>query len=428
MMSYLNKITNKFNNKSFNDVIAMVGTQILINPIQMIKSFIVVKYINPEIYGILKSAELIKMLNKFGSLGFKPTIIRNALTAKSIGDDVEVIKIKNNGYSGELLLSFLLFIVGILSSLFFKDNTISIIIILSSIGLFTAKLFGIIQTELQLNKSFSKLSQLILFQGFFNSIFVICLVPFINIYAVLIVPIVSSLIIIIYAYNMIGRFFSFKINWIDLKEILKVGFPLTFGTLAFGFFRYTERILIVSYLGLVATGLFGFADMVISIFITIFLGSVLKVRGLEIYNLLAKSNYVEAHKIVIKETSILILISFGFIALLPFILNFIVLNFLPKWEDAINITILFSFIIPIKLISSYIAFVIKSPTINKLNFEPIIQLTGGILLIVSCLILNMYNLLNLKNFIIVDIAAYGFVHFSYLIYYYKTFYFRFIRN
>ena len=63
-MNFLNKITNKFSNKSFNDVLSMVGSQILINPLQMVKSFIVLKYINPEIYGILKSAELIKMLNK----------------------------------------------------------------------------------------------------------------------------------------------------------------------------------------------------------------------------------------------------------------------------------------------------------------------------------------------------------------------------
>tara|TARA_B100001540_G_C15781215_1_gene631128 strand:+ start:224 stop:1507 length:1284 start_codon:yes stop_codon:yes gene_type:complete len=427
-MNFLNKITNKFSNKSFNDVLSMVGSQILINPLQMVKSFIVLKYINPEIYGILKSAELIKMLNKFGSLGFKPTIIRNARTAKSEGNNEEVMKIKNNGYSAEFLVSFLLFIIGLLSSLFFKDYLISIIIILSSIGLFTAKLFGIVQTELQFNKEFSKLSQLIIFQGFFNSIVVICLVPLINIYAVLLVPIVSSLIIITYAYNMLGKFFYFKINWIDLKKILKVGLPLTFGTLAFGFFRYTERILVISYLGLIATGLFGFADMIASIFITIFLGSVLKVRGLEIYDLLAKSNYMKVHKMVVKETSILISISFGFIFLLPFILNFIVLKFLPKWEEAINIAILFSYIIPIKLISSYIAFVIKSPKINKLNFEPIIQLTGAAFLLIICVVLNSYNLLNLRNFIIVDLIAYGFIHISYLIYYYKTFYFRFVRN
>ena len=103
-------------------------------------------------------------------------------------------------------------------------------------------------------------------------------------------------------------------------------------------------------------------------------------------------------------------------------------RFLPKWEEAINIAILFSYIIPIKLISSYIAFVIKSPKINKLNFEPIIQLTGAAFLLIICVVLNSYNLLNLRNFIIVDLIAYGFIHISYLIYYYKTFYFRFVRN
>ena len=48
-------------------------------------------------------------------------------------------------------------------------------------------------------------------------------------------------------------------------------------------FRYTERILIVSFLGLTAVGYFGFADTIVNMLIAITLSSVIKVRKMKIY-------------------------------------------------------------------------------------------------------------------------------------------------
>ena len=133
--------------KGLLNILSLTGVQIALRPIQIAKSFIVAKYLGPEAYGILKSVELIQMLNKFGSLGFKPTVIRNGATAIAEKNITELKSIKNNAYTGELLLSIFLLLIGLISSIFFNDKIIISVIILASIGLFTSKLFGISARE-----------------------------------------------------------------------------------------------------------------------------------------------------------------------------------------------------------------------------------------------------------------------------------------
>ena len=74
---------------------------------------------------------------------------------------------------------------------------------------------------------------------------------------------------------------------------------------------------------------------------------------------------------MLKETIFLIISSLFILLILSIALSFLIPILLPEWTDAINITILFSLILPIKQLSSYISFAIKSKEVNKLIFEPI---------------------------------------------------------
>ena len=387
-------ITKIKSSKSLRDIITLSGAQLALRPLQIAKSFVVAKYLGPEMFGILKSVELIGMLNKFGSLGFRPTVIRNASTAIAQGNYKEARIIKNNAYTGELILSLFLFFVGLASSFFFSEKIISVAIILGSIGLFTAKLLGIGQTELQLNKSFGSLGKIILYQGVISSVLVIATVPFFNIYSVLIVPSISSIVVSFWLFRITGKFFSFKINKSDFINILKVSIPLTFETLAYGLFRYTERIIIITYLGLTATGYFGFADTIANIFVSLMIGSIMKVRGIKIFEELAKKNFIATHKMIVKETSILFLISLLIIVGIAFGMKIFIPMILPKWEGAITTAILYSFVIPIQLSSTYVVFVIKSPTVNKLKFGPIMRVLATLIMVIGAFILNHYEVVH----------------------------------
>lgn len=412
--------------KGFRDILSLSGVHFALKPIQLAKSFVVAKYLGPELFGILKSVELIGMLNKFGSLGFKPAIIRNATTFSSQGRNRDLRNLKNNAYSGEIILSLILFLCGLISSLFFEDKIIIIAIILASIGLFAEKLLGILETELHLNRQFGVLGKIILYQGLISGIIVIITVPFYNIYSVLVVPIFSAITVTLIAFRKTGFFFLFRIDKIGLLEVLKVSIPLTMATLAFGLFRYVERILIISFLGLTAVGIYGFADTIVGLFITLLLGSVLKVRGIKIFEELGLGNYTKVHKMIKNETIILLLVSICFIIITAIGMKLLIPIFLPKWIKAIDITILFSIILPVKLLSSYIAFVIKSPLINMLKFEPIMQLFATFILIIGVIYLKQMQALNLTNFILMDIVAYLVFHLAYVYVYFQKYYVKYV--
>ena len=181
LKKYIQKLKKS---KSISDIFKLGSAQILIRPFQILKSFIVARFLGPEVYGVLKSVEIIQMLNKFGNLGFNATVIRDGIPYITLNEKLKLKKLKNNAFTGEIILSILLVFIGFSSSLFFGKQLIKISIILASLGLFSSKMLGIIKTELTLNKNFDYLSKIILVNGILNSVFIIITVPFFNIYSV----------------------------------------------------------------------------------------------------------------------------------------------------------------------------------------------------------------------------------------------------
>lgn len=415
------KVKNIFKNKSVKDVAWMMSANIIVKPFQIVKSFIVAKYLGPEDYGILKSVELIQMLNKFGNLGFVNTVIRDS--GELIGkDDSKGLKdVKRICYSAELILIFVLFTIGLLSNFFFNDITIRYAIVLSSIGLFSLKIYNIFSAEAIINKRFKLLSKLTIFQGFFNSVIIIITVPFFNLYAVLIVPILSTLLSCYYIYLRLSFSFNSNIEKGLIKKILNTSLKLTSGTLAFGLFRYVERIIVITYLGIEAVGFFGFADTFLAMLVTLFLTTI-KVRKMNILEYLGNKDYLKVHKIVIKETLLLVILSLVTVFIMQIVLNFLIPIYLKKWVDAIIISQLFLIVLPLKVLITYFSVVVMSPTVNKLFYVPFFQIAGLSVLILGVFFLNIYGKLNLLNFIYLDIIAYTFVNVPWVFVYYLEYY------
>lgn len=430
----MNKLTNyksRFKNfsqkKSTKDISWMVGANMLTKPLQVAKSFIVAKYLGPEDYGILKSVELIQMLNKFGDLGFNSTVIRDVGARVGQKSEEEIQEIKNNAYSSELVLTFALFLAGLISNFFFQSPIIRYAIILSSIGLFTLKVQNLFNTEATINKRFKLISKLVIIQAVLNSVLIIATVSFIKIYAVLVFPIVSSLIIILLYYKRMNIPFRFKFNKSRFQNILKTSVKFTTGTLAFGAFRYTERIIVISMIGLQAVGFFGFADTILGLFVTVFLTNI-KVRKMDLLEDLGKGEFKKVHRIVIRETATLTVISFITVGCSMVGLSILVPMFLEKWIDGIFVAQIFLLVLPLKVADSYVITVVKSPIVDKLLYSPVLQLSGIAILIIGTYTLKYLDSLSLLNFIYLDLFAYAFIHLSWLFIYYKDFYKPYVKN
>ena len=427
LSNYKRKYENVLKRKSTKDIAWMIGANIAIKPLQVAKSFIVAKYLGPENYGLLKSVELIQMLDKFGNLGFNATAIRNIGTKRGEKNKEEIQEIKNNAYSAELVLAFLLLSIGLTSNFFFQNIVVRYAIIISSLGLFTAKLVGLYNTEAIINKRFKLVSKLVIIQGVINSVFIIATVSIIKIYSVLIFPVVSSLLIVFVYYKKLNIPFRFKFSRSGLESILITSVKDVSGTLAFGVFRYTERIIIVSLIGLQAVGYFGFADTILGLVVTIFLTNI-KVRKMDILEDLGKGAFKRVHQVVVRETFALTIISIITASIMMLGLRVLVPILLDKWVDGILVAQLFLLVLPIKVMNSYLSIVVKSPIVDKLLYSPALQITGALILIVGTYTLKHYGLLTLLNFICLDVIAYGVINIPGLLIYYIEFYKPYVIN
>ena len=129
------KINNLFKKKVVKDYLSVTGANVLLQPLNIIKGFVVAGVLGPENYGILKSIEIIPMLSKFGSLGFKAVANREISHALGAGDKETAQKYRDTNYTAEFILACILFIIGSITSFFFESMTIKILIILASVNL-----------------------------------------------------------------------------------------------------------------------------------------------------------------------------------------------------------------------------------------------------------------------------------------------------
>ena len=410
-----------FRKKVVKDFSTIAGLSLALKPIELIRAYFVAKYLGPADYGILKSVELIQMLNKYGSLGFNATALREVGNAKGAGDLTKVKLIKNTAYSSESILSFILFFIGLCSSLFFESKTISILIILASTGLLTAKLRGIFSTEAVIHKKFILISRITFFSSLCGSIIIIIFVPFLKIYAVLLTNIFISIFAIIFFLKYLKFRFSFKIDKKELMRILRISIPLSIGTLALGSFKYAERILIISFLGAVSLGFFSFGVTIVSQF-SLILKAGIRVRMPDIYEGFGKKEYKRIHKMVIKETFLLSLASIIVIPVVWILLDILIPMFLEKWSGGVFSAQLYICILPFEIMLLYPSTVLTSTLLNKQNILPFFRFGITGLLILFTLAFHYLDILTLNKFIILNVACLAIYNFIIIYFYQKCFY------
>ena len=423
------KINNILKKRSIKDIAALSGANLALRPIQFIKSFLVAKYLGPADYGLLTGVNLIRQLSKFGNLGFKAVATREVLELKGAKSSESDIKfIKNNSYSFEVVLSVLLFFAGIGSAFFFTDNIlIFYAVILASTGLLFQKLQAIFSNEATINRRFGLIAKITFATGLFSAVLISILVPFLRIYASLIIPTIAS-ILSIYFYS---KNLDFRFNFVfDKKEFvrqLKIGFPISMATVAYGSYVYLEKFFVITFFGLVATGLFGFSQMILSQLVGLALMAI-RVRKVNIFENIGARNYSIVTKIVLRETFFLIVISFVSIAIIWFLIDYFVPIFLPKYINAIPIAKLMLFILPFKVLSSYVAIVLISKTVNKQSIIPFIQFGSTLLLALSVYLLDTLNQLTLYSFVIADVFGYAIYHIIIFTLYFNFFYNKYVRT
>lgn len=412
--------------KVVKDFLAVSLIDISLKPIAIIKGFIVANVLGPADFGLLKSIELIQKLNKYGNLGFMYAVKREAAHFIGAGELEKAQIVRNTAFTLEFILSLFLFIIGISCTLFSSSKEIDILIILASSGLLLSKLNGIQLAEAVIQKKFILISKIALFATIINDIIVIFTVPFLKIYSILITDLVVCTISVSYYFFIEKYRFSMRVNFAEVIKICSISIPLTIGTLAQGAFEYSERILLIKYLGKIALGYFGFGAMVAGNILLLLKNSI-RVREQDIFQLLGQKAYQRIHRIVIRETLLFTFASILMIAIFWFPIQYFIQWFMPKWRDAIVISQMYIFIIPFQLVINYPSAVLISSVVNKQNILPGFRFISAGFLITGTIGIAHFNMLSLHNFIIINIISYGFYSVSVIVLYFKYFYYPYIR-
>jgi O-antigen/teichoic acid export membrane protein len=419
-------VFSKFRSKSAKDIFYVMSTSIILKPVELLKGFFVAKYLGPDNFGIFKVLELIYMLKKYGSLGFNQVAIRESSDAKGRGNYNQAEFVKNVALSSEVVLSIVL-LFAILAGVFFVEDSFVIFFILAAIGFFVSKIAGIMQATSIINKHFSFNSKVIIVSGLITSIFVIVSVPQLEIFAPIAAQIFAPLIIIVFYVKYYDNNFKFILDKKEFFRILKIGIPLAVGTLSLAGFKYAERVLALWLFGLTFLGYYGFAEMVYMQIVS-FLKMPVKVRMVDIYQGIGNNNFIKVHKLVVRETRFLILVSLLLIFLAWHVIEFIVPLLLPEWIEAIHPTQLFLFVVPVQLISNYATNVLHSPLLNLQKITPIYRNITTLTFISMCLILDFFQLMTFEYFIILNIICYGLYNLFIAHLYKKYFYVKYILN
>lgn len=406
--------------KVVKDFSAVVGSELALRPIQLFKEFVVTQYLGPADYGILKSIELIQMLNKYGSLGFKPAAAREIGNAIGKGDEGQANLVRNTAYSAEIILSVLLFVAGLIISLFFEAH-ISILIILASAGLLAAKLRGVLNTEAGVQKRFILISKISFITSLTASLIIILTVPFYKIYAVILTSFVTSILAIAFYLKTLKFSYSFEIDKREFKRILGISFPLMAGTLSQGSFKYAERLIVMGMLGTVALGFYGFAFMIVNQF-AVFFKAAIKVRTQDIYEALGRKEFRRVHKMVVKETAFLVCGAVLLIPVMWILLDYLIPRLFPKWRDGLFVAQLSLLLLPLQVLHNYAAVVLQSSLVSKQKLIPICWVLSSILLVLSVFVFQYVSPMTLEKFIIINLFGYSVFSLSIILFYNKYFY------
>jgi len=401
--------------------LAISGSEIALRPIQALKEYFVTKYLGPADYGLLKSIELIKMLNKYGSFGFK------AAAAREIGDahgkeNVErANSVRNTAYTSELILALCLFGIGLISTLFVQSNKIAVLIALASAGVLVTKVSSLLAIEATIQKRFVLMGKISFITGMIASIVIIAVVPFLKIYAVVLMNAVVGVLSIGFYLKKLKFPYRFRIESARFRKILRVSFPFMLVTISQGSFKYAERLLVLGIFGKVALGFYGFALAIVGQFIVLFKAA-MKVRTQDIYEAMGRREFLRVHRMVWRETGLLLGAALLLIPVCWFLVEMLVPVLLPEWQDGIRPTQFFLFVLPVQVLPFYAIPVLQSALINKQTVMPVFQGVATLILVSTTLLLQAHEGLSLLNFIIINLIANIFLSGAIIFLYHRCFY------
>lgn len=396
--------TIKFNFVNIVSALIQIPTQIIIGI-----------FLLPEEYGVISLVGLWSLYSGLINPGMLQAGQREIPYLIGRKDNENSIKIQNIAISSDFIYSLIPFLVIIVSSLFYSNKIIKIGLIITSFYFIINRISTYWSSINFVRQNFTIVAIGKFIGVVLTPVLIICLISSYGVYAVLIAPLIGSVITGIY-YLVKGPIkFRFNIDKKEILRLIKVGYVLSLSGVIFYGYKMADSTVIASFLPLSDLGLFSFA-MGLILFGINFISDFGRVLEPIIWEHSGKINVAE-NSFYNTKSMIIYLAVFTSIVI-PFAqicYGIIIQYFVPKYSESLPIFIILSSMLYLATMPIIPNIILNSVVVNKQSLVALIYSFGLIINIVLDIIfvkagygINTISLITIGSQCLITLTLYVF--------------------
>ena len=259
--------------------------------IAAIQTLIAANYLEPRGFGTFAIVSIAAMMASICGPGFLGAASREVPHYRSLGNEEKARSVINHVAYGELAVA-----VGWTAAIaifsLVQDNTqLAPLLLIVAISVVPAKAIGVFQLLAYREKNFDLQSKVDLSRAVVTALLVISLIWVFGIYIVLLAPVVANLIgTALYARKYRLAFDVKALRMAEFTRLAGIGLPITGANIVnsmSGLQRWAERLLVHSFLGMSALGIYAFSNWIALTLMTLS-GSIMQALQPHVYDVMSR--------------------------------------------------------------------------------------------------------------------------------------------
>lgn len=285
------------------DVTSLSSSNLLSSIVRLIRGFIIIRLLTPELYGTFNLFTLILFYTKYSHLGYIHGAGRELMFATGRGDRERMRVIRNTAFTVVTALTGLIVVAIVLYAIFMvRDNLTRFGLFMVAVQTQLLRTYAFFDLEANIRKEFVFIGKLNLAASLVGTALAIGGTYFFNVYGL-----IASLVVtqgfqfVLLARKMrLGLGLGFNRHY--AVRLLQIGFPIMLGSIAYWLLRTTDKTLIAMFMDRAALGLYSFAVFVNGFLMTAVdgLGQVLTPHFLQTYG---RTGQVESMRRMFEQIS-----------------------------------------------------------------------------------------------------------------------------
>jgi O-antigen/teichoic acid export membrane protein len=323
-------------NKLLKDV-ALLGSRTAIARVIQIPVFLATtRALGPEAFGLLKIIQLAPTIEKFGNLAFSDVPVREARNMLDSQGKLVSSQVRDVSFSASILWMSILAVAVSVYAFFQTEKMLVIGLLMAAVTMLLQSLQRLHKVNRVIERDFSAIAVAETLAVIASGLFVVSVVWFLGIYAVLIGGMLAPVVAMATYRRRRGLEFVWSLDCPEVVRQLRFTSTIVLSTLVYGVWLWSERLLVANLLGLEALGVY----MIIIVGIEMvqgFLATISQAISVRIYHHLGDSSGPINKDVCVLPTSVLavaIPLSGGLIFILgPSVISYV----LPAYSSALEI-------------------------------------------------------------------------------------------